>query len=123
VHGFPNAFIAQPAQGANLISNVPHNLVEAGRTIAMIVAHMRERGYTEVEVTLEAENAWIAVLLSGMGRMLGSRDCTPGYYNNEGQDPGPAARTFVGYPQGAMAYFKYLDRWRRSGIFDGLAFT
>ena len=26
VHGFPNAFIVQPTQGANLISNVPHNL-------------------------------------------------------------------------------------------------
>jgi cation diffusion facilitator CzcD-associated flavoprotein CzcO len=28
VHGFPNAFFVQPAQGANLISNIPHNLVE-----------------------------------------------------------------------------------------------
>ena len=26
VHGFPNAFFVQPTQGANLISNVPHNL-------------------------------------------------------------------------------------------------
>ncbi|MEK9749393.1 MAG: NAD(P)/FAD-dependent oxidoreductase, partial [Pseudomonadales bacterium] len=34
VHGFPNAFIVQPTQGANLISNVPHNLTESGRTIA-----------------------------------------------------------------------------------------
>ena len=34
VHGFPNAFFVQPTQGANLISNVPHNLTEAGRTIA-----------------------------------------------------------------------------------------
>ena len=31
VHGFPNAFIVQPTQGANLISNVPHNLTEAGQ--------------------------------------------------------------------------------------------
>ena len=29
VHGFPNAFFVQPTQGANLISNVPHNLTEA----------------------------------------------------------------------------------------------
>ncbi len=34
VHGFPNAFFVQPTQGANLISNVPHNLTEAGQTIA-----------------------------------------------------------------------------------------
>jgi cation diffusion facilitator CzcD-associated flavoprotein CzcO len=122
VHGFPNMFIAQPTQGANLISNVPHNLVEAGRTIATIVAHMRERGYREVEVTKEAEDAWLELLLSGMGRMLGSQDCTPGYYNNEGQDPGEVARTFVGYPHGAMAFFKYLAEWRSTGRFEGLEF-
>ena len=58
----------------------------------------------------------------GMGRMLGSPDCTPGYYNNEGQDPGPAARLNVGYPAGATAYFKYLEAWRSSGAFEGLAF-
>ena len=39
VHGFPNAFIVQPTQGANLISNVPHNLTEGGKTIAAIVRH------------------------------------------------------------------------------------
>ena len=36
VHGFPNAFLVQPTQGANLISNIPHNLTEAGRTIATV---------------------------------------------------------------------------------------
>jgi cyclohexanone monooxygenase len=54
--------------------------------------------------------------------MLGSPDCTPGYYNNEGQDPGPTARFNAGYPQGAMAYFKYLTEWRNSGKFEGLEF-
>ncbi|HEX4904465.1 MAG TPA: NAD(P)/FAD-dependent oxidoreductase, partial [Acidimicrobiales bacterium] len=39
VHGFPNLFIVQPTQGANLISNVPHNLTESGRTIAVTVKH------------------------------------------------------------------------------------
>ena len=122
VHGFPNAFFVQPTQGANLISNVPHNLTEAGRTIALVVKHAVDNGYAEVEVTKEAEDAWIELLLSGPGMMLGSPDCTPGYYNNEGQDPGPAAKLNVGYPQGAMAYFRYLDEWRRSGQFEGLAF-
>ena len=39
VHGFPNAFLVQFTQGANLISNVPHNLVESAATIAQVVAH------------------------------------------------------------------------------------
>jgi cyclohexanone monooxygenase len=122
VHGFPNAFFVQPTQGANLISNVPHNLTEAGRTIAAIVRHAQDQGAREVEVTKAAEEAWVALLLTGMGRMIGSPDCTPGYYNNEGQDPGPAARLAVGYPAGAAAYFKYIDGWRTSGEFEGLAF-
>ncbi|MDP2214978.1 NAD(P)/FAD-dependent oxidoreductase [Phenylobacterium sp.] len=122
VRDFPNAFFVQPTQGANLISNIPHNLTESGRTIAMTVRHALDRGAEEVEVTPEAQQAWVDLLLTGMGRMLGAPDCTPGYYNNEGQDPGPAARLNVGYPQGASAFFKYIDGWRSSGAFEGLEF-
>ena len=122
VHGFPNAFFVQPTQGANLISNVPHNLTEAGRTIALTVRHALDGGYRQVEVTKAAQDAWVALLLTGVGRMIGAPDCTPGYYNNEGQNPGPAARFNVGYPAGATAYFAYLDGWRKSGAFEGLAF-
>jgi cation diffusion facilitator CzcD-associated flavoprotein CzcO len=122
VHGFPNAFIVQITQGANLISNVPHNFTEGGKTVAMIVQHALDNGYGQVEVTKEAEDAWIDLLLSGPGMTLGSADCTPGYYNNEGQPLGPGASLFVGYPGGAMAYFQYLDHWRTKGDFAGLEF-
>jgi cyclohexanone monooxygenase len=122
VHGFPNAFIVQPTQGANLISNVPHNLTEAGKTIAAIVRHALDAGAREVEVTKQAEDAWIALLLSGAGMLIGSLDCTPGYYNNEGQDLGLRTKLNVGYPTGASAYFRYLDEWRSSGSFEGLEF-
>jgi cyclohexanone monooxygenase len=54
--------------------------------------------------------------------MLGSPDCTPGYYNNEGIDPGPAKAYFVGYPAGPWAYFQYLDQWRATGEYEGLEF-
>jgi cyclohexanone monooxygenase len=122
VHGFPNAFFVQPTQGANLISNVPHNLTEAARTIAMMVNHAQANGFKEIEVTKEAEDRWVELLLTGAGRMIGSQDCTPGYYNNEGREPGPAAKLHVGHPAGALAYFKYIDAWRESGQFEGLAF-
>jgi cation diffusion facilitator CzcD-associated flavoprotein CzcO len=122
VHGFPNAFFVQPAQGANLISNIPHNLTEAARTIAVMVSHARTLGAKEIEVTKEAEERWVALLLTGPGRMIGSQDCTPGYYNNEGREPGPEARLNVGYPAGAQAYFKYIEAWRSNGQFEGLEF-
>jgi len=123
VHGFPNAFLVQPTQGANLISNVPHNLVEVGRTIAAMVQHACEHHYTRIEVTRQAEAAWFELIMSGPGRMLGSADCTPGYYNNEGHELPPAARAHRGYPAGAMAYFRYLQNWRDSGDFEGLEFS
>ncbi|WP_326633241.1 NAD(P)/FAD-dependent oxidoreductase [Nonomuraea fuscirosea] len=122
VHGFPNAFLAQPTQGANLISNIPHNLTEAGRTIATTVRYAVEHGYAQVEASAEAEQSWVELLLSGAGRMLGSPDCTPGYYNNEGRDLGMKDRLNVGHPHGAVAYFAYIDRWRTSGAFEGLTF-
>jgi cation diffusion facilitator CzcD-associated flavoprotein CzcO len=122
VHGFPNAFFVQPTQGANLISNVPHNLTEAARTIAMMVSHARMIGAKEIEVTKVAEDRWVELLLTGFGRMIGSQDCTPGYYNNEGHEPGPAAKLNVGYPAGPSAYFKYIDAWRSNGQFEGLEF-
>jgi len=122
VHGFPNAFIVQPTQGANLISNVPHNLTEGGKTIAAIVRHALDVHAREVEVTKEAEDAWIRLLLSGPGMLIGSPDCTPGYYNNEGHDAGLRAKLNVGFPAGAQAYFRYLDAWRSSGRFEGLEF-
>ena len=100
VHGFPNLFFVQPTQGANLISNVPHNLTEAAKTIALIVRHAQANGFKEIEVTKEAEDSWVELLLTGAGRMIGSPDCTPGYYNNEGREPGPAAQLNVGYPGG-----------------------
>jgi cation diffusion facilitator CzcD-associated flavoprotein CzcO len=122
VHGFPNAFFVQPTQGANLISNVPHNLSDAARTIALMVKHAQVWGKREIEVTQEAEEAWVQLMLTSAGRMTSSPDCTPGYYNNEGQDPGPAAKLAVGYPAGASAYFKYIEEWRRPGKYEGVSF-
>lgn len=122
-HGFPNAFLIQPTQGANLISNVPHNLTDDGQAIAAIIRHALANGHTTVEVTEEAEQAWVELLLSGPGTIIGGPDCTPGYYNNEGRPSGPSRSLFCGYPYGASAYFEYIDGWRRSGRFEGLRFS
>jgi cation diffusion facilitator CzcD-associated flavoprotein CzcO len=123
VHGFPNMFIVQPTQGGNLISNVPHNLTESGRTIAVTVRHALDHGFDRVEVTKEAEDAWVELLLGGPNlSIIGSPDCTPGYYNNEGQ-PGARTMDFLrGYPAGPLAFFQYLDAWRTKGDFEGLTF-
>ena len=123
VREFPNLFIVGPTQGANLISNITHNLVEAANTIATVIAHARSVGATEVEVTDAAESEWVALIDTHPGTIFGDTDCTPGYYNAEGREPTRRdRRNSTGYPLGAVAYFEYIDEWRRSGEFTGLEF-
>jgi cyclohexanone monooxygenase len=123
VRGFPNLFIVGVAHGANLISNIPHNFVEAAGAISAIVKHALAEGSEQVEVTAGAEQAWVDILDNGIGSFLGSPDCTPSYYNNEGGPIGRGERlNGSGYPQGAVAYFDYLEKWRSSGDFAGLEF-
>jgi cation diffusion facilitator CzcD-associated flavoprotein CzcO len=124
VHGFPNLFIIGFAQAANLISNVTSNLADAGVTIAAVVRHVLDTGAAEVEVSEGAQIAWMELLESApASSIFGSPECTPGYYNNEGQPLNARARfAMAGYPSGPVAYFEYIERWRNSGDFEGLEF-
>ena len=123
VHGFPNLFVLGFTQGGNLISNVTSNLTEAGTTVAAVVAHAVETGAARVEVTQEAEDAWIELLESSTNPLMGNPECTPGYYNNEGQPIGRKERLgMAGYPAGPVAFFGFIEQWRTSGDFEGLAF-
>lgn len=122
VHGFPNAFIVQHSQAANLISNVPHNITDHAKTIATVVSHSEAQGHQTVEPTKAAEDAWVELILSGAGMMIGSTECTPGYYNNEGAGLTDKNKSTVGHPAGAQAFFKHIARWRQSGEFEGLVF-
>ena len=122
VRNFPNMYILGPTQGANLISNVPHNFVENSIAIAAVVAHAEKTGATCVEVSEEAENAWVAMISGNTRGLRGGEDCTPGYYNNEGKPLGRRELLNQGYPEGPVAYFEYIARWRESGEFTGLEF-
>ncbi len=124
VNGFPNLFIVQAAQGANLISNYPHNLTEAGTTIAKVVEHAEANQFAEVELTQKAEDGWLELLKSAPPGLIGTTNCTPGYYNNEGKGwgTGPTEITAAGYPQGPLAFFRYQKAWREDGEFEGLEF-
>jgi len=121
MHGFPNAFVVQLSQGANFVANVPHNLSDAAKTVAAVVSHAAAGGYGLVEVTQEAQDAWMEKMIANpvMRRFLST--CTPGYYNNEGGELS-AHSLFGGYVDGAAAFFRYIEEWRSSGEFAGLKF-
>jgi cation diffusion facilitator CzcD-associated flavoprotein CzcO len=122
MRGFPNAFVVQLSQGANFVANVPHNLSDSAKTVAAVLAHAAAGGYDLVEVTQEAQDAWMELMIANpvMRRFLST--CTPGYYNNEGGELS-AHSLFGGYAHGASAFFRYIEEWRASGEFAGLEFS
>jgi len=121
---FPNLFLMQPSQAANLISNITHNHVESSRNIASVIDHVKRSGANLVEPNAEAVNAWVAQYAMATGTVMNSPDCTPGYYNNEGKGPDARQlRTMGNYPTGTIGYFAYSKAWRESGEFTGLHFS
>ena len=124
VNGFPNMFIIGISQAANLVSNIPHNFLEAGATIASIVRHAHDTGATTTEAEPEAQAAWVALIESAGRSFFGNTECTPGYYNNEGKEMERRDHmNSAGYPDGAVAYFNLMQQWRDAGEFEGIHFA
>ncbi len=122
--GFPNLFIMNTSQGA-FTANFPHLLDESAIHQAHIIKHALDNNFHSVEVTEEAEEDWIKTIVGFEGGPLGGLggpDCTPGYYNNEGQ-PHPHATQSAPYGGGSIAFFEMLAKWREAGDFAGLKFS
>jgi cation diffusion facilitator CzcD-associated flavoprotein CzcO len=122
VHGFPNAFHIQPVQAANLLSNIPHNLFDSAETTALVIGHALKTGKMRVEARASAQRKWIELLRKGTNR-LANDSCTPGNFNNEGQLDDPRFRLNLGYPHGAVAFFRHMEGWRSDGRYRGLGFS
>ena len=119
VHGFPNMLILGHTQGG-FTANYPHLLDEASVHMSHIVSHALRAGVSTVEVTAEAEEEWLDTLAANARNVRAFQEqCTPGYYNNEGQ---PATGGFIlnAYGKGPMPFFALLARWRQAGDFAGL---
>ncbi len=120
-HGFPNCFFLGFTQTAVTV-NVPHALNEQAKHVRYILEQARDRGAEVIEVTAEAEQAWIDEMKDKA--RLGARfyaECTPGYYNNEGKPGDNPVGFFAGaYGAGPIRFFRLLDEWRENGRLEGL---
>ncbi|MBT5154871.1 MAG: NAD(P)/FAD-dependent oxidoreductase [Gammaproteobacteria bacterium] len=122
-HGFPNVFIMNTSQGG-FTANFPHLLDESAVHQAHIIAYALDQGFNTVEVSAAAEAEWVDTIVGFKGGPLGGlggADCTPGYYNNEGQ-PNPNAQQSAPYGGGSIRFFELLKEWREDGNFEGLTF-
>src|SRR5665213_1568483 len=89
VNRFPNCFIIMNNVQSGVTANYPHILDEQARHVAYVVKHGLEHQVRTIEVSSEAEGAWVETIMGlAVNRIKFLQECTPGYYNNEGK-PSP----------------------------------
>ena len=119
-HGFPNCYFLGVIQSA-LTTNFVHLLMEQTKHIAHVVKYGGDHNTKLVEPTLEAEEEWVALIKRNAHR--GERffaECTPGYYNNEGNHDKSNGFLSNAYGKGPVAFFDLLQNWKKSGTYEGL---
>ena len=122
-HGFPNCFFLGFTQTAITIS-VPQALGEQAGHVAYMISQAKARGQGVLEPTAEAEQAYVDEVRS-LAR-IGLRfyaECTPGYYNGEGQAEKRAGFFSDMYGAGPLRFFQLLEEWRATGRLEGLALS
>ena len=119
VHDFPNLFVVSNIQ-SGFTANFPHMLNEQSKHVAYVVKTAQDRQATRIETTKDAEDAWVQTIVnSALMRQRFAEECTPGYYNNEGQ-PSPLAARNGSFGGGSIAFIKMLEDWRAAGELKGL---
>jgi cyclohexanone monooxygenase len=97
-----------------------HVTAEQARHFAYVISECQKRDIKSIEPTQEAEEAWCDTIVKGTA-LRGDffKECTPGYYNNEGKPSISAARNAT-YGFGSPAFIKILTEWRNANDLAGL---
>ncbi len=127
-HGFPNLYIIGLNQGG-LNSTLTLNFEEQSKHISYIIQSALRQNATTVEPTQAAQEAYVQHIRdTEIDRTDWIRECTPGYFNNEGQPDvdeqgNEKYRFYLGevYGPGWDAFVALLDEWRQAGDLQGLS--
>jgi cyclohexanone monooxygenase len=121
-HGFPNMFYTGYVQGANN-GTTTEQFGRQCEHIAYIVGETLKRGAAVVEPTKAAMDAYVAHMRENEFDTAGFLgECTPGYFNNEGQAK-PKWALFRGYLPGWNHFIEMLAEWRAKGELAGLTLS
>ena len=82
--GYPNLFIMGGYQ-ASFQFNLTDMLQTQGDHIAECIDYVRRNGHQSMDPTLEAEEWWVQEVIKHRGKTNRNAECTPGYYNFEGE--------------------------------------
>jgi cyclohexanone monooxygenase len=118
-HGFPNLLWTGFIQGGVTASTTAMFEQQADH-IAYLIAETLARGAVTAEPTPDAVEQWCATVRdSAVDNTAFQRECTPGYYNNEGEQQ---IRSHLGDPYwpGFYAMADVLQAWRGTGELAGL---
>jgi cation diffusion facilitator CzcD-associated flavoprotein CzcO len=107
-HGYPNLFIMGGYQ-ASFQFNLTFMLQTQGDHIAECIAHARDNGYAEIDVSPQTEEWWVQEVIAHRGKTSRNTDCTPGYYNFEGEFN---RRQDGNYNGGFLQYFTHMQSIR-----------
>jgi cyclohexanone monooxygenase len=122
-HGFPNCFHMGLTQNG-FTANFPHMLVEQADHIAAVLEQARTRGAQCLEPTPEAEESWVATIRAkAILNQAFLLECTPGYYNNEGQPGERGGIAGEQYGGGPIEFYDLVRKWRNDGGMEGLRFS
>jgi cation diffusion facilitator CzcD-associated flavoprotein CzcO len=83
-HGYPNLFVMGGYQ-ASFKFNLTDVLQTQGDHIARCIDYARTHGHHALDATPAAEEWWVQEVIANRGKTSRSADCTPGYYNFEGE--------------------------------------
>ncbi|MBV1905997.1 MAG: NAD(P)/FAD-dependent oxidoreductase [Pseudomonadales bacterium] len=83
-HGFPNMFIMGGLQ-SSFQFNLTDMLFSQGDHIAGCIDYARQNDINTMDATDQAEEWWVQEVISHRGKTGRNEECTPGYYNQEGE--------------------------------------
>jgi cyclohexanone monooxygenase len=82
--GYPNLFVMGGLQ-ASFQFNFTDIAAAQGEYIAGCIDYVRRHGYQSLDATPNAEEWWVQEVIEHRGKTTFNQDCTPGYYNFEGE--------------------------------------
>jgi len=102
--GYPNLFIMGGYQ-ASFQFNLTFMLQTQGKHIAECVKYVRDHDFQTIDAKPETEQWWVDEVIRHRGKTNRNKECTPGYYNFEGEEN---RRQDGNYNGGFHQYFMHM---------------
>jgi cyclohexanone monooxygenase len=124
---FPNLFIIGGNQHSVMALNAVHLLDEQSVHVSYVIGEAKRRKISAIEPSVASVDEYTNFIRTSpqdKELVVFYADCTPGYYNNEGNvKKGEDLFSGQRYGPGAMAFYGMLADWRATGDLEGMEMT